>query len=80
LSGVLGAAAARAAGDDTADRAELHCPQRLSEATFVTLVTIDCTRSDIAMSVSAAAGEVYSPPVLRLQDQPRDRFARIVTI
>jgi hypothetical protein len=32
----------------------------------LTLVTLDCTHVDIAMSVSAASDAVYSPPVLRL--------------
>ena len=35
----------------------------------VTLVTLDCTHVDIAMSVSPARGAVYSLAVLRLQDQ-----------
>jgi hypothetical protein len=33
----------------------------------MTLVTLNCTHVDIAMSVSAAGGAVYSPPVLRLR-------------
>jgi hypothetical protein len=32
----------------------------------MTLVTLRCTRFDIAMSVSATSGAVYSPAVLRL--------------
>ncbi len=66
---MLGAATTPAAGDDTTDRAQLHGARHLrrgAEPTRVTLVTLDCTHVDIAMSVSATSDAVYSPPVLRL--------------
>ena len=65
------AAAAGSACDDAADRAELHRSHGWSVATFMTLVTLDCTPFDIAMSVSEAGGVVYSPSVLRLRGQTR---------
>ena len=66
LASVLGAAATRAAGDDTTDRAQLHGSARFGAgtvATRLTLVTLDCTRVDIVMSVIEWDGAVYSPPV-----------------
>ncbi|MEP7041354.1 MAG: hypothetical protein ABI864_07235, partial [Chloroflexota bacterium] len=59
LASVLGAATIRAAGDDTTDRAELHGSVRVRQAagpTHLTLVTLECTHVDIAMSVSADGG------------------------
>jgi hypothetical protein len=66
LPGVVGAAAARAAGDDTTDRAQLHGSLRPSTVSDLTLVTLECTPVDIATSVIGEGGSVYSPPVLRL--------------
>lgn len=40
----------------------------------MTLVTLECTHVDIAMSVSAAGGAVYSPQVLRLRGHRLMRF------
>ncbi len=40
---------------------------RLSGATLLTLVTLDCRPFDITMSVSGGGGEVYPPRVLRLR-------------
>lgn len=72
LAGVLGAATAVLARQDTADRAEPHHP-RLSArkctsaaTTRLTLVTLDSRLSDVAMSVVEADAAVYSPAVLRL--------------
>ncbi len=59
---------ARAAGDDTADRAQLHSRLRsdtVSAAVRLTLNTFDCTPFDIARSVAGANVVVYSPRVLR---------------
>ncbi len=70
LPGVLEAAATRAAGDDTTDRAELHSSCRPSVATRLTLVTVDCASFDIAMSVAETDVRVYSPTVLRRGSQP----------
>ena len=39
-------------------------------AARLTLVTLECTPVDIAMSVSEAGDAVYSPVVLRLGDHP----------
>jgi hypothetical protein len=67
LPGMLGTAATRAAGDDTTDRAELHESARSGAGTLaarLTLVTLDCTSFDIAMSVNGGVGGVYSPRVL----------------
>ena len=76
LASVLGAATARSAREDAAERAELHGSLRLRQGagrTRMTLVTLDCTHVDIAMSVSASRGAVYSHAVLRLRDQWRKR-------
>ncbi len=69
--GVVSAAATQPARGDTTDRAELHGLLHRSTqgsagvvASELTLVTLDCTSVDIAMSVTVAAGGVYSPPVL----------------
>jgi hypothetical protein len=48
---VVSAAATRSAGDDTADRAELHGLPRLRAVPYLTLVTLECTPVDIAMSM-----------------------------
>ncbi len=69
LASMLGAATTGSACGDAADRAQLHGAARLPHGagpTHLTLVTLDCTHVDIAMSVSADGGGVYSPPVLRL--------------
>ena len=75
LAGVLGAAATSAAGDDGADRAQLHrlpCPA----VPWVTLVTPECTPVDIAMSVNHPDPTVYSPAVLHPEaTRPRARPA-----
>ena len=60
----------RAAGDDTTDRAQLHGSRRLSAVPHLTLVTLDCTLLNIAMSVNRRGAEVYSPQVLRLRARP----------
>jgi len=75
---VVGAAATRAAGDDTADRAELHGASRMRAGPCLTLVTLACTPFDIATSVSRCRAAVYSPTVLVPRDQPQTRseFAR----
>jgi hypothetical protein len=65
LAGVIGAAATRAAGDDTTDRAQLHCSSRLRAVPRLLLVTLKCTPIDIAMSVKHGGARVYSPAVLR---------------
>jgi len=75
-SWVLAASTPRAAGDHTADRAELHrlpCPRAVS---CLTLVMLDCRPVDIAMSVVEKVAAVYSPAVLRLQDQPSNSPVR----
>jgi hypothetical protein len=51
LAGVLGAATTRAAGDDTADRAQFHGSLRLGALSALKLLTLGCTPFDIAMSV-----------------------------
>ena len=66
LTSVLGAATARAARQYGADRAELQrrpCPRAVP---YLTLVTLECTPVDIAMSVVEQGGAVYSPAVLHL--------------
>jgi len=63
---VLGAATARTAGDDTTDRAELHGPHRPCAVSDLTLVTLECTPVDIAMSVGETGARVYPPAVLSL--------------
>ena len=42
----------------------------------VTLVTLECTPVDIAMSVVEKGGEVYSPAVLRPKDHHSERGER----
>jgi hypothetical protein len=74
LARMLGAATAGSARSDTADGAELHGPARSGADTVVpllTLVTLDCTPWDIAMSVSEECCAVYSSAVLRLRAEPR---------
>ncbi len=51
LPSVVGAAAARAAGDDTTDRAQLHRRHRPRVVPQVALVTLEHTSVDIVMSV-----------------------------
>jgi len=85
---VLAAASSRSAGDDTADRAELHQARRrpaqrstnAAAAPRLTLVTLDCTPFDIATSVSETDAAVYSPAVLRLRDQSLVMFENIGVI
>ena len=61
LPRVVSAAATRAAGDDTTDRAELHGSARPSKKarvlTLVTLVTLDCGPFDIVKSVAGGNHE-----------------------
>jgi len=73
---VLCAAATRSAGDDTTDRAQLHGSRRLGAVSPLTLVMLDCRPVDIAMSVVEKVAAVYSPAVLRLQDQPSNSPVR----
>src|SRR2546422_101735 len=64
FAGVLSAATARAARQDGADRAELHrlpCPRAVR---CLTLVTLECTPVDIALSLFEQGSAVYSPAVL----------------
>jgi hypothetical protein len=75
-AGVVGTAATRAAGDDTTDRAQLHGSRRLGAVSPLTLVMLDCRPVDIAMSVVEKVAAVYSPAVLRLQDQPSNSPVR----
>jgi hypothetical protein len=65
---MLAAASSRSARDDTADRAELHCSLGPTVSPL-TLVTLDCTPVDIAMSVNGGVCGVYSLGVLRLRSQ-----------
>jgi hypothetical protein len=51
LPSVVGAAAARAAGDDTTDRAQLHRWHRPLVVPQLALVTLEHTPVDIVMSV-----------------------------
>ena len=74
LPGMLGAATAGSARDDTADGAELHRSARSDVGTVaarLTLVTLDCTAFDIASSVRDGSDWVYSPTVLHLRGQAR---------
>lgn len=68
LACVHGAATTEAARQDAADGADLH---RLLAPTAprLTLVTLECTPVDIAISVIAASSGVYSPRVLGLGSQ-----------
>ena len=68
---MLGTAATSAAGDDTADRAQLHSSRRIHAMSDLTLVTLECTAVDIAMSVVERGDVVYSPRVLVLRSQRR---------
>ena len=70
LPSVLSAAAAGAARDDPADSAELHRLQRELAVPCLTLVTLECTPVDIAMSVIGRGRGVYSPRVLRPGGHP----------
>jgi len=65
LPQVLGAAATGAARQDAADRAQLHRVSRPVGVPCLTLVTLECTPVDIAMSVGEQGVAVYSPLVLR---------------
>ncbi len=69
LAGMVSAATAGAAGRKAAHRAELHGPRRPCAVSDLTLVTLDCTPVEIAMSVSGRQSAVYSPPVQRLEAQ-----------
>jgi hypothetical protein len=69
---VLAAPTPRAAGNHTADRAELHRRPAGDLAACLTLVTLDCGLVDIATSVGRVRAAVYPPAVLRLRDQPAD--------
>jgi len=78
---MLGAATAGAAGDHTADRAQLHWArrrpaQRSTNAAAVprlTLVTLPCRPLVITIIVSRGPAAVYSPAVLRPRGQPSER-------
>jgi hypothetical protein len=72
---VVTAAATRAAGDDAAHRAELHRWPCQGAGTFWTLVTLECTLVDIAISVIGEGGGVYWPRVLRLRSQGHVRVS-----
>jgi hypothetical protein len=74
LARVRSAATTRAACQEAADLAQLHRRDRLLVAACLTLVTLECTPVDIAMSVTAAKGAVYSPRVLRLGGHGAVRF------
>lgn len=69
LPRVLGAAATGAARQDAADRAQLHRVPPVG-VPCLTLVTLECTPVDIAMSVGERERRVYSPAVLRLRANP----------
>jgi hypothetical protein len=75
LARVLGAAATRAAGDDTTERAELQRWPCQGAVPFWTLVTLECTPVDIAKSVIGDGGGVYSPRLLRLRSQGHVRVS-----
>lgn len=64
LPRMISAAATRAAGDHTTDRAQLHRGFRPRAVPLVTLVTLECAPVDITMSVNRRGAWVYSPPVL----------------
>jgi hypothetical protein len=72
---VLAASTPWSARDDAADRAELHPRPAVDLAARLTLVTLECTPVDIAMSVIGEAGGVYSPRVLRLWGQGHVRVS-----
>jgi hypothetical protein len=74
LPGVHGAATAGSACDDAADRAQLHGSRRRA-VSDLTLVTLECTPVDIAMSVIGEGGGVYSARVLRLGSQGHVRVS-----
>ena len=69
LPGVVRAATTRAAGHNTADRAQLHCSRRPSAVPRLTLVTLEYTPVDIVMSVEREGAAVYSPRVLSPRHQ-----------
>lgn len=58
LAGVLDAAATRATGDDTADRAQLHRSRRIRAVADLTQIALESTPVDIATSVLEIRGEV----------------------
>jgi hypothetical protein len=64
---VPGTATASTAHQDAAVRAELHRLPCLRAVPCLTLVTLECTPADIAMSVNRVNATVYSPAVLRLR-------------
>ena len=70
LALVRRAATTRATRQNAADRAQLHRGYRPCAVPFLTLVTLECTPVDIAMSVNPRSAGVYSPAVLRLWVQP----------
>lgn len=74
LPRMVGAAAARAARQDAADRAQLHRTCRLLVAACLTWVTLEYTPVDIASSVIGEGGRVYSPRVLRPWGQSSGRW------
>ena len=76
---MLDAAATWTAGRDAAHHARLHRGRGLNATPHATLVTLDCTPFDIAMSVSEAGAAVYSPAVLHLWGQSRKQ-SRDVTL
>jgi hypothetical protein len=49
-------------------------PRKVQVLTLVTLVTLHCSPSNIAISVSEVDAAGYSPAVPRLRDQSRERF------
>jgi len=83
-SSVHGAAATRSACDDTADRAELHGPARLSRKvhvlTLVTLVTLDCSPSTSASVPSRPEAEVSrGPSILTPQQRLKKPLPSVVS-
>ena len=68
-SGVDRAATTRAAGHNSADRAQLHCSRRPSAVPRLTVVTLEYTPADIVMSVEREGAAVYSPRVLSPRHQ-----------
>lgn len=64
---MLGAAPASAAGDNTADRAQLHRGYRPRAVPPLTLVTLESTPIDIEWSVNGGASRVHPLWVLRLR-------------
>jgi hypothetical protein len=76
LAGVFSTAATSEAGDDTADRAQLHGSRRASPVSDLTVVTLECTPVDIVMSVIGGACEVYPPRVLGLRARETEEMTR----